>query len=68
MNVWISIWAMTYIVPVFWLLGDFDLVVEEMGDWFDLSYSMAKSLAILAILFWPVAMIAKMMMVNKDDI
>jgi hypothetical protein len=44
------------------------LVVEEIGDWFDLSYSMAKSLAMLAILLWPVAMIAEMMMVNKDDI
>lgn len=68
MNVWITIWAMTYIVPVFWLFSDFDFVVEDVQELFGLNYSMAKSFAIISILFWPVAMVVEMMMVNKDDL
>jgi hypothetical protein len=61
MNIWTVLWAMTYIVPMFWLMLDFKIVVDQMMDTFGVSRRLAHWVAALAVLFWPVAMIAEMM-------
>jgi hypothetical protein len=52
---------MTYIVPMFWLMMDFWVVIDLMMDVFGVSRPVARWLAVLAVLIWPVAMVYEMM-------
>jgi len=61
MNIWTVLWAMTYIVPMFWLMMDFWVVIDLMMDVFGVSRPVARWLAVLAVLIWPVAMVYEMM-------
>jgi len=61
MNIWTVLCAMTYIVPVFWLMMDFDLIAENLEERPWCSHELAKWLAVASVLFWPLAMIIEMM-------
>lgn len=67
MNIWTILWAMTYIVPVFWLLNDFDLMVEGLEEKPWCGHKLAWWLAVASVLFWPVAMIIEMMMLEDGE-
>lgn len=67
MNIWTVLWAMTYIVPMFWLMMDFKAVIEWMINTFGVSYRLARGVAVLAILFWPVTMVAEMVLWSDND-
>jgi hypothetical protein len=67
MNIWTVLWAMTYIVPMFWLMMDFKIVIKQMMDTFGISYRLARLVAVLAVLLWPVAMVAEMMTSGDDE-
>ena len=60
-NIWTILWAMTYIVPVFWLMMDFDLIVENLEERPWCSHEFARWLAVASVLFWPLAMMIEMM-------
>ena len=67
MNIWTVLWAMTYIVPMFWLIMDFKIVIEQMMETFGIGYRLARWVAVLAVLLWPVAMVAEMMTSGGDE-
>lgn len=67
MNIWTVLWAMTYIVPMFWLMMDFKIVIEQMIKTFGIGYRLARLVAVLAVLLWPVAMVAEMMTSGDDE-
>jgi hypothetical protein len=58
---------MTYIVPMFWLMMDFKIVIEQMIKTFGIGYRLARLVAVLAVLLWPVAMVAEMMTSGDDE-
>lgn len=60
-NIWTISWAMTYIVPVFWLMRDFDLIAENLEERPWCSHELAWWLALASVLFWPLAMMIEMM-------
>lgn len=66
MNIWTIFWAMTYIVPVFWLLKDFDLIVEGLEERPWCGHELAWWLSVASVFFWPVAMIVEMMMGDDE--
>ena len=65
MNIWTVLWAMTYIVPVFWLMMDFEIVIEQMMETFGINYRLARWVAVLSVLLWPAFLVADMM--QGDD-
>ena len=64
-NIWTVLWAMTYIVPVFWLMRDFDLIAENLEEKPWCSHELARWLAVASVLFWPIAMMIEITM--RDD-
>lgn len=56
-NIWMPIVGILYVIPVFWLLDGFEVLVEQVGN---------RWKAVLWVLFWPVSMIVDMME-NRND-
>lgn len=51
-NIWMPIVGILYVIPVFWLLDGFEVLVEQTGS---------RWKAVLWVVFWPVSMIVDMM-------
>ena len=51
-NIWMPIVGILYVIPVFWLLDGFEVLVEQTGSRWN---------AVVWVVFWPVSMIVDMM-------
>ena len=58
-NIWMTLAAILYIIPIFWLLDGFDLLAEMAGG--------KKWLAVVWVLGWPVFMMTDMIYGGDDD-
>ena len=65
MNIWTVLWAMTYIVPVFWLLIDFDMAVDDTQTSYKVERPLAAALTICLAMIWPWVMVTQI--INGDD-
>lgn len=65
MNIWTILWAMTYIVPVFWLLIDFDMAVDDTQATYKVERPLAVALTIWFAIIWPWVMMTQI--INGDD-
>ena len=65
MNIWTVLWAMTYIVPVFWLLIDFDMAVDDTQASYKVERPLAVALTIWFAIIWPWVMVTQI--INGDD-
>ena len=65
MNIWTVLWAMTYIVPIFWLLLDFDMTVDETQDIYKVERRLAVAITIWLAMIWPWVMVTQI--INGDD-
>lgn len=57
-NIWMTVAAILYIIPIFWLLDGFDLLAEMAGS---------KWMAIVWVFGWPVFMVADIIFGGDDD-
>ena len=60
MNVWTVTTMMLWVIPVFWLISDFDTVVDNLERLTGRSGALVRGAAVLSLLLWPVAMIIEM--------
>lgn len=61
MNVWTVTTMMLWVIPVFWLIRDFETVVDNLERLTGRSGAAVRWAAVLSLLLWPVAMIIEMM-------
>jgi len=54
MELWMVAAKLLYLIPVIWLVNDFEYVVEAVHDTFPTMKEGHVSVAILIILFWPI--------------
>jgi hypothetical protein len=54
MELWMVAAQLLYLIPVIWLVNDFEYVVEAVHDTFPTMNEGHVSVAILIILFWPI--------------
>jgi hypothetical protein len=54
MELWITAAQLLYLIPVIWLVTDFEYVVESVRDTFPDMKEGHVTVAILVILFWPI--------------
>jgi hypothetical protein len=54
MELWITAAQLLYLIPVIWLVTDFNSVVESVRDTFPTMKEGHITVAILFILFWPI--------------
>jgi hypothetical protein len=54
MELWMVAAQLLYLIPVIWLVNDFEYVVEAVHDTFPTMKEGHVSVAILIILFWPI--------------
>ena len=54
MELWMVAAQLLYLIPVIWLVNDFEYVVEAVHDTFPSMNEGHVSVAILIILFWPI--------------
>ena len=54
MELWMVAAQLLYLIPVVWLINDFDFVIEAVHDTFPTMNEGHVSVAILIILFWPI--------------
>jgi hypothetical protein len=54
MELWITAAQLLYLIPVIWLVTDFNSVVESVRDTFPTMREGHITVAILFILFWPI--------------
>jgi len=66
MNVWTVTTVMLWVIPVFWLLGDFELVVDDIKRLTGRNGALVLWAAVLAVLLWPVSMIFEMMWGDEE--
>jgi hypothetical protein len=52
---------MLWVIPVFWLIRDFETVVDNLERLTGRSGAAVRWAAVLSLLLWPVAMIIEMM-------
>lgn len=61
MNFWTVTTMMLWVIPVFWLIRDFETVVDNLERLTGRSGAAVRWAAVLSLLLWPVAMIIEMM-------
>ena len=61
MNVWTVIATMLWVIPVFWLAGDFELVVDNLKHLTGRKDALVRWAAVLAILCWPITLTVEIM-------
>lgn len=66
MNVWTVIATMLWVIPMFWLIRDFELVVDNLEQMTGRKGALVRWAAVLAVLLWPVSMIVEMMMGDDE--
>jgi len=54
MEPWMVAAQLLYLIPVIWLINDFDFVVESVHDSFPTMEEGHVSVAILLVVFWPI--------------
>jgi len=54
MELWMVAAQLLYLIPVIWLVNDFEYVVEAVHDTFPTMNEGHVSVAILVILLWPI--------------
>jgi len=54
MELWMVAAQLLYLIPVIWLVNDFEYVVEAVHDTFPTMKEGHVFVAILIILFWPI--------------
>ena len=54
MELWMVAAKLLYLIPVIWLVNDFEYVVEAVHDTFPTMKEGHVSVAILVIFFWPI--------------
>jgi hypothetical protein len=57
MELWMVAAQLLYLIPVIWFITDFDYVVECVHDTFPTMREGHVSVAVLAIIFWPITAI-----------
>ena len=62
MNFWTVTTMMLWVIPVFWLIRDFETVVDNLERLTGRSGAAVRWAAVLSLLLWPVAMIIEMML------
>ena len=66
MNIWTVTTVMLWVIPVFWLMGDFEVVVDNLERLTGRNGALVRWAAIMALLLWPVAMIIEMMLGDDE--
>lgn len=54
MELWMVAAQLLYLIPVIWLVNDFEYVVEAVHDTFPTMKEGHVSVAILLVVFWPI--------------
>jgi hypothetical protein len=54
MELWMVAAQLLYLIPVIWLVTDFECVVESVHDSFPTMKEGHVSVAILLVVFWPI--------------
>lgn len=60
--------AMTlYVIPIFYLLYDFDYLMESVAETFpDMNESYIRTAALSILIFWPVAAVTSLILGNEE--
>jgi hypothetical protein len=70
MNIWTTIAAILYVIPVFWFLSIFDDVCFDVNEAMDEGQlpdlpGAIKFIAVILIMLWPIAMTLEIIMAEK---
>jgi hypothetical protein len=67
MNIWMLATMAIYVIPVFYLVDDFEYFEESVAETFpDLNKDSLRAASMLVILFWPVAAITSIIFGGKE--
>jgi len=67
MNIWMLATMALYVIPVFYLLDDFEYFEESVAETFpDLNEASIRAASMLVILFWPVAAITSIIFGGQE--
>jgi hypothetical protein len=66
MELWMVAAQLLYLIPVIWLVNDFNFVVEYVHDTFPTMREGHVSVAILIIVFWPITAIMGILFGGKE--